>query len=344
MKRLLALIAAVLMVLAACSSPEPEPEPAPEPTTTTPTVEPTTEPPPPPPDPTWPLTGVTAPSADLPTTSPVVGVKVENSGPARPWVGLSSADLVFVEMVESGMTRFHAVYHSSVPEKILPVRSLRPMDAAILGQWNGTLFASGGQPAFIARVESVVGLRTHDRGDPGFRRVSSRRAPHNVSLTLSEVLPSLPAAGEVPPLAEYDETTSAAGGGSGAVLRVDYPGARSVWEYVPDAQGYQRSDNGTPSVEADGTRIVTRNVLVLDVTTRDTGLRDPVGSPVPETVLTGSGTLHLFTGGSVVSGTWSKGGDGDPFVLTDEAGGPLVLAPGKTWIELLPERGAKSWE
>src|SRR5690606_40374097 len=97
MRRWLALVAAALLALPGCASPEPEPVVTPS----SPTVEPTTEQPE---DVTWPLTGVALSDPDLARTSPVIGVKVENSGPARPWVGLAAADLVFVEMVEGGMT------------------------------------------------------------------------------------------------------------------------------------------------------------------------------------------------------------------------------------------------
>ena len=34
----------------------------------------------------------------------------------------------------------------------------------------------------------------------------------------------------------------------------------------------------------------------------------------------------------------------EPFVLLDDAGAPLVLAPGTTWVELLPERGEATWQ
>ena len=60
---------------------------------------------------------------------------------------------------------------------------------------------------------------------------------------------------------------------------------------------------------------------------------------MPETILTGSGELTLFTGGQQVGGTWTKGADNDPFVFTDAAGQPLLLRPGTTWVELLPSTG-----
>ncbi|MDO5495972.1 MAG: DUF3048 domain-containing protein, partial [bacterium] len=291
----------------------------------------------------WPLTGLPLedPAA---VANPVVGIKVENSGPARPWIGLAGADLVFVEMVEGGVTRFHAVYHSQFPEIVGPVRSLRPMDAAILGQWDGTLLASGGQPQFIARVESAVGLRTLDRGDVGFYRQSGRRAPHNVMADMTSIVPTLPASTEILPIASYGEEPSSLGGAPAVTAHMTYPGTRSVWTFDPESGVYFRTDAGSPSVDVDGTQMSAKNVLVLRVQTQNTGALDPGGAPVPETILSGAGELVYFQGGAVATGTWSKGGDNDPFELTDAEGNPLVLAPGITWIELLPVQGSLSWE
>lgn len=347
MRRVLAVVAASALFLAGCGSdPEPEPEPttpvaepSPEPTT----EEPTTEEPPPPP-PIWPLTGVLMENPDQLGQNPVIGIKIENSTPARPWVNLQNADLVFVEMVEGGTTRFNAVYHSEFPDVAGPVRSLRPMDAAILGQWNGTLLASGGQPAFIARVESAVGLRTQDRGDAGFYRERSRRAPHNVMVDLTTIVPSLEPSGDFPPFAEFAPASSAAGGEDATTVNVNYPGATSRWDYDASSGVYFRFDRGTSSVQVDGSQIWSENLLVLRVETQNTGAFDPAGAPVPETILNGGGELQLFQDGSVTTGTWSKGGDKDPFVFTDSVGNPLVLAEGNTWVELLPVQAAITWD
>ena len=55
-------------------------------------------------------------------------MKIENSIDARPQTGLNSADLVWEEVVEGGITRYVAVYDSHLPPVIGPVRSVRPMD------------------------------------------------------------------------------------------------------------------------------------------------------------------------------------------------------------------------
>lgn len=98
---------------------EPEPvvttEPAPEVTTPAPEV---TQPAGEEPDnypARWPLTGVgTQEVADR----PALLVKVENSNVARPQEGLENADVLYEVVVEGGITRYIAVYHSELPEQI----------------------------------------------------------------------------------------------------------------------------------------------------------------------------------------------------------------------------------
>ncbi|MEI6591243.1 MAG: DUF3048 domain-containing protein, partial [Actinomycetes bacterium] len=52
--------------------------------------------------------------------------KIDNIADARPQAGLNQADVVFDEMVEGGLTRLLAVWHSRIPELLGPVRSVRP--------------------------------------------------------------------------------------------------------------------------------------------------------------------------------------------------------------------------
>src|SRR5215212_10473130 len=112
---------------------------------------------------------------------PALAVKIENSVEARPQTGLNAADLVWEEVVEGGITRYLAVYHSELPAEIGPVRSVRPMDAAIAAPLKGLFAFSGGQPDFVAAVDAAgLQVLSFDAGAPGFYRVGTRNAPHNV--------------------------------------------------------------------------------------------------------------------------------------------------------------------
>src|SRR3712207_2257043 len=90
----------------------------------------------PPPAVLWPLTGVES-EEDADVDRPALAVKIENSVQARPQTGLGDADVVWEEVVEGGIARYVAVYHSSFPEQVGPVRSVRPMDAAIAAPLRG---------------------------------------------------------------------------------------------------------------------------------------------------------------------------------------------------------------
>lgn len=341
MKRALTVLAA-LMLLAGCAgtagpsqtSASPTPTPSPTPETTPPSPSPT---PRPTPEPTWPLTGLPAPSHDA---GPVIGVKVENSLAARPQTGLEAADVVFVEMVEGGQTRYHALYNSVVPAVVGPVRSLRPMDAAILGQWRAALVYSGGQPQFERRVANAGIQLMYEASEFGFFRDRTRRSPHNLYVTLPTAVGAILPGHDASPTPLFGYSSIPPIGTPARVVRAIYPSVRSGWEWDEGAGAWLRYDDGVQSLTADATaQLRATNVLVLRVAISDTGAKDSAGAPVPETVLTGSGELRQFTAGRMVEGTWTKGGDNDPFVFTDSAGLPLLLLPGSTWVELLPLEG-----
>lgn len=366
MKRLLVGAAALAIALAGCSSAEPEPTPTPEPTTEAPTPTPT---PTPTPEPTpeatacAPFTGLAADDGD---PKPLVAVKIENSRPARPQTGLDGADVVFVEMVEGGTTRFNALYNSEFPETVGNIRSLRTTDANILGQWSGevTLFYSGGMPVQEADVRNAgVTLRVHGT-HAGFWRSNTRVAPHNLYLSLEEQAATLEAPEEcVEGLFEYlpdgdaaadgataDAASNAADGASSSgepasTIRANYPRVVSGWDWNADTELWERSDDGAPNVNSPtGDPITAVNVVVLHVTARDTGLKDSSGAPVPETILDGEGDLDYFVNGVHTTGTWSKEGLNEPFVFTDADGDPLLLTPGNTWVELLPNTGSLNYQ
>jgi hypothetical protein len=63
---------------------------------------------------------------------------------------------------------------------------------------------------------------------------------------------------------------------------------------------------------------------------------DPAGTRVPETILNGQGQALVATGGRTLAGAWTKNGINDPVHLTGPDGAPVTLAPGNTWIELVP--------
>lgn len=329
-----ALFAAAGLALATACTPAAAPEAA-APTTTTPA------PPPPPPVFSWPLTGVETPD---PVHRPALAVKIENSVAARPQSGLNAADTVWEEVVEGGITRFVAVYHSQLPPEIGPIRSIRPMDAPIAAPLRGLFAFSGGQRDFVNAI-SAAGMQvvSNDGGAAGFYRNQTRRAPHNVYANPADLLAQADAAHTADPVEQFrfaraaDRPSALDVGVPTAVLGLKLSGVGNpVWSWsAPDA-AWLRAEGAAPATQADGQQLRATNVVVLRVDVVNTRYTDPAGNPVPETAMVGTGEAVVATGGHTMQATWSKASDGERVVLTDVHGGPILLAPGSTWVELVP--------
>src|SRR3954453_12880520 len=135
--------------------------------------------PPPTPSPTGPPTPRPRPADPLTggkvSDNPVIAAKVENIAAARPQVGLSLADITFVEEVEGAQTRLIAVYHTRFPKRLGPVRSARSTDVELLPLFGKPgLVYSGANSRVQRKIDnaSIVPI-------PRSTRDHRRGAPHN---------------------------------------------------------------------------------------------------------------------------------------------------------------------
>jgi hypothetical protein len=330
-------LAAVLLAVTGCSSSAgSKPRAAARPTTAAPTT------PPPPPPQIWPLTGVQTTAL---VNRPALAVKIENSIDARPQTGLNDADMVWEELVEGGITRFAAVYNSTIPPEIGPVRSVRPMDPAIAAPLRGILAFSGGQRLFLNMVaKSGVQVLSQDAGDAGFYRSKRRYAPHNLYASPQKLLAQADAAHRAPPPAQFEfakpgaQSTVATAGTPATSLRMTISGvSHPQWTWNAPTGKWLRSERTTPSVGADGARLAATNVVVLRVSVVLLHALDPAGNRVPETQLLGRGDALVASAGRTMPATWTKTAQNQHVVLTGADGTPVALTPGNTWIELVPK-------
>ncbi|MHB1802975.1 MAG: DUF3048 N-terminal domain-containing protein, partial [Actinomycetes bacterium] len=129
-----------------------------------------------------PLTGLPEPDPAA-ASRPALSIKVDNISPAMPQAGLNQADIVFEELVEGGLTRLFAVYHSAQATRVGPVRSARPTDAYLLRLLGGGIFAYSGASALgIAPVKALShATRISWDASPSYFTVDTRRVPpHDV--------------------------------------------------------------------------------------------------------------------------------------------------------------------
>jgi hypothetical protein len=331
----ISILAVAGLVLAGCAEPTPEAEPEA-------VVYPFA-----------PLTGVAYMSeSEIPDTNalPAVSCKVDNAPAGRPQFNLNKTDIVHVQMVEGGLTRLVATWHSQPVDKVGPVRSVRPMDADIAAAFGGIFCYSGGVDMFIALLQDtslyLADENTQQSVKPNsFSRTPERFAPHNMVVDMALLQSQhedLAAPQSIFNYAAFlDETqdyepASASSGTTFTDLTVEYPDATSYW--AGNGSGnLLRTQDGEPHMDGvSEEQVRAKNVVVLEVQI-DSSIRDVRYGVIPKTVMVGSGKAWVFVDGKYVEGTWTKASQTSPIELLDSTGAVIKLAPGNTWVELKPD-------
>ena len=298
--------------------------------------------------PTCPLTGAATPDgADAPVR-PLLAVKVENTDAAYPLSGLDKADVVYEEVVEGGITRFVAIFQCRDANRVGPVRSARTTDPKILAplQQQPLLGYSGGAPKVVkdlvdARVIQLTEANTPD----AYTRDGEREAPHDLFTSTSALWragekqvddPATPRA----PFA-YGEDLPARSRKAGTI-DITFSSLSStgwVWE----SGRWSRLLGGEPMTLENGAPIRAENVVVQLVEVTEDTIVDASGSHSPLVQMTGSGKAWVFRDGRAILGTWERDADGDLTTFLTKDGEAIALAPGVTWVELVPTDGTVSF-
>ncbi|MGV8976865.1 MAG: DUF3048 domain-containing protein [Cellulomonas sp.] len=332
------------LALTACTSAAPTAPPTPDTVTIAPTVDPAkvAAPVPAPPalvlPPTWPLTGIEGDVAQR----PAIAVKIENTAMARPQTGLEQADVVWETIVEFDVSRFVAVFQSQVPAEVGPIRSVRPMDPLIVGPLRGLIAYSGGQPGILALVEaSGAQSISHDAGAAGLYRIKTRAAPHNVYGSPQTFWGQADAAHQAAPGEQFAfartlETASAVAGGSPTTTLSLHLSTASNPSWSWDGTSWLRSEGSAPAMAASGARLSATNIVTITADHPNTGFGAQGGAPVPTYSLVGSGDAVVASGGKTLAARWQKDAQDTPLTLVAADGSPVTLAPGSTWVELVP--------
>jgi hypothetical protein len=274
---------------------------------------------------------------------PALVVKIENSPNARPQSGLDAADVVIEQLVEGGITRFMAVFHSQLPEVAGPVRSARPVDVDLLGGLGPSGFAYSGARVEVRQLLASAPSVAVTEGAPGFFRDERRRAPHDLYVRTAETLAAVTATGarplrdigwvfdpEPPAEAVACPTSATACPDPGAsVVVIMSPSYRTGWTYDERAGVYRRDQNGTSSEVTGGGRIGAANVVIL-------ASRHYIGiSGYDETeAVTEGAPAVVLRDGRRYEAVWVKPSAADPLLLRTPDGRPFPLRPGPTWIHL----------
>lgn len=325
-------------------------------------IEATLPPPPEIKDQESPINGVLYTKKEIETLSekkPLI-VMIENSPDARPQAGLSDADIVYESLVESGITRFMAVYWGNQSKKLGPIRSIRTYfldwssefdDPPILhiGQagyepWEDVIVPEADARAYIRQynIKSFmwygrsITWRDKEKFNSGIAwehvaysdtktawddaKVLGWVGPANVE-TLSFKKDEKK---EKRPLSQNIEIKFL------SLMTETY---KVNWVYDSDSNTYKRLlANEAHIDENNNTQLAAKDVILQYVKYRPAGDRN--GRIVLTTI--GNGKVQIFRDGQMVEGVWEKSTRTDRTKYYDSEGNEIPLNRGSIWIEIIP--------
>jgi hypothetical protein len=285
-----------------------------------------------------PLTGI----GPVPKT-PVIAVKIDDTAPGRPQVGIDKADVVYIEAAEGGLTRLAAVFGTNKPT-VGYVRSTRPSDPDLLLQYGKITEAySGGAHDSLPRVHaSGITSWSNDAGAPYYSRVSRAASSYiNLELDLAKVARKVHTPRPRPIGFTFGKSWGSLKTFKATDVRTVVTGSYNhgtpvEFRYFPALHKYVRYIDGVKQVAADGKPVATTNVIVQSCTIvahpRDT---DVMGNPSQFTYTVGTGQVEIFHGGRGTVGKWSRGKLSNGTAFRTSTGKAIPLTPGNSWVVLI---------
>ena len=278
--------------------------------------------------------------------SPPLALKIDNEPTALPQQGLQDADIVFEELVEGGLTRFLAIFHSQIPASVGPIRSGRSTDIPLLMPFDGALFGwSGSNWAFRKLLDTVaitdVGLY---RNPSHYWRQTERISPSNLWVRASQLFNKEahdPHSSE--PLWPYELPEETTSGPSREIKGVKVDWGSTKVEHLWDAarSGWARSQNDDPHVVLDlkgeQHELAPENLIIQFTKYVLTNEEDVNGARIPLGLVSeGSGTALILKDGGLIEGRWIKANVTVHTDFFDNQGRLIAMSPGSTWVLLAP--------
>ena len=268
---------------------------------------------------------------------PVLIVKVDNTRAAQPHAGLQAADLVYVEEVEWSLTRLVAVYSTTLPDVIGPIRSARISDIDIVAPFGRVAFSnSGAQTKLLpvlaqANIIDVSAAVAYDAfyNDPG------RPAPVDHMADPVKLLGYAPDAAKAQDIGLVFSEEPPPGGQPVESLSVTWPSSAISFTWDEAAGNFIVGLNGEESRSAEGGPQRAATAVIQSVVQKESGYGDRYGGKTPLVETIGTGTALVLRDGRMWSVTWERPDreSGTRFFLSD--GTPMPFAIGQEWIVLM---------
>jgi hypothetical protein len=272
-----------------------------------------------------------------------LAIIIENHGLAQPnQSGISNASIVYETYAEGGITRFMVLFPSKSPNKIGPVRSLRPyfLDWAL--EHTHTIIHAGGSEEALENLyfSKLTDIDEDELDESKLYRDNSLEKPHNLFANLEEIRDTLPSPEndwKKMPFQFSEQEPDGEIANSVDILFGDSYDAG--FEYDSNNKKYTRYQRGSKHLDQLNNKPLSPSNIIVQYT--DMEVIDDIGRLDIRTE--GSGKSRFFSQGKTIPGTWKKTMAGVTAFL-DNSGVPYPLLPGQTWIIIIDSSSKVQYE
>jgi len=255
-----------------------------------------------------------------------------SEGASAPLRGVDAADLVFVEYAEPRVLRFVAVFQSRDARAVGPVGWVRPSDVKALAVFAPLVAHAEAPRGFVEQLArlDVAGVSTSAEPDL-FRAVPELTRPYVATDAVRDRATRLAA----PPAAFVMDGLAPLG-------RAGVEPAKRVSVEVaghPDLSWSYDANRKRWSSAVSGLRLSAANVMVLSMPYGSVTVKHP-RRELPSAEVLGKGDARVLSLGRTLEGTWYKPSPRELLAVVDGEGFPVKLAPGPTWVLMVPPTGA----
>ena len=271
----------------------------------------------------------------------ILVVKIDDTNAAHPQIGVESADVVYVEQVEGGLTRLAAIYTSKLPPLIGPIRSARISDIELLAQFGRVGFAYSGAQSKMRPVIAAANLEnlSAERNPPSIYGKDPDR-PGPVDMILKPDL-LLERANANPKIRIETATASVFPFGDApkretntAVAKVKWPNAKYELRWDSTNEKWLIYFNEKPNMAANGEHLYADTAIIQIVSITPSIYGDKFGEITPFSKTIGSGKAVMLRDGFSYQIRWQRNLESDVTTWMSEDGGVANFKPGRTWIFL----------
>lgn len=286
----------------------------------------------------YPLTGEPVTDDDE-VNKRAVAVMINNHVKARPYTGITDADVVFEILAEGEITRLMAIYHSVFPERVGSVRSAREYYFELANGYNA-IYTYHGAAKFVDQMIKDRGIdyingAKYDNDRVLFERTSDRKAPHNSYVLFSNLYDKaesleydLEKTPEPLPFNDDEEQS----GTDATSIQINYSNNDAynpTFVFDESTGEYKRSVQGEAVRDAaNNEEVRVKNIFIVETTHH---VFDSEGRR--EIDLESGGTAYLFTNGKMEEVEWENN-SGE--IIPVKNGKKVGFTPGKSWINIVP--------